>query len=80
MGPTYKKLKVDTPFGSLWAAGAWTNLVIPAGTRCKRIETGSTRGKYWIDEFGWMENTPNIQLLRHDAEHYGIIVEPDAVE
>lgn len=53
---------------------------VPAGTRCVPIPPdGQGRfGDYWIDDLSWI---PKDQpMLRHDAEHRGIIVGPESVE
>jgi hypothetical protein len=51
---------------------------IPKGTRCRRIPEGQTMGKYWVDDLTWVPKDQGF--LRHDATHYGIVLEPDEVE
>ena len=52
---------------------------LPAGLRIREITEGSTKGKFFLDEFPADLFPPN-SMIRHDAEHYGIILEPNEVE
>lgn len=55
------------------------SLRLRADMRCRRIDGGSTAGKFWLDEFPADLFPPN-SFVRHDAVHYGIVVEPEEVE
>jgi hypothetical protein len=76
--PVHKKLKADTPIATVFKDYAFTNAVIPKGTRCVLITEGGTAGKFFVDEFGWVP--PRNALLLHDATHYGIVIDGEAVE
>jgi hypothetical protein len=54
-------------------------LDIPAGLRTRLINVGGTKGSYFLDEFPH-ELFPANSFVRHDAEHYGIVLTPDQVE
>ena len=59
---------------------------VPAGTRVTPMHrTGSAAEgpqKYWVDEFAWTEKATGFKdsLLKHDAVHYGIVVDAADVE
>jgi hypothetical protein len=74
-----KLLKRDIPLHVLWPSHAWCGLVIPRGTFCRMIDRGSTKGKFWIDSFDWLDKK-KYPLVHHDAVHYGIVVEASEVE
>jgi hypothetical protein len=54
-------------------------VTIPKGLRCTLITEGSTKGKFFLNEF-----PPSIfpfqSIIRHDAIHYGIVLELFEVE
>lgn len=52
---------------------------IPAGLRVIEIQSGSTKGQYFLDEFP-RDVFPRGSIARHDAEHYGITYTRDEVE
>lgn len=54
-------------------------VTVRAGLRVVPITEGSARGKFWLDEFP-EEDFPRRSTLRHDAEHYGVVLEPYEVE
>jgi hypothetical protein len=51
----------------------------PKGTRCRELQQGtlSAVGKFFIDALSVI---PEGHIARHDAEHYGIIVDEKDVE
>jgi thioredoxin-related protein len=54
-------------------------VTVRAGLRVVPITEGSTRGKFFLDEFPEAD-FPRRSTLRHDAEHYGVVLEPYEVE
>lgn len=51
---------------------------IPAGLRCKPITEGGTAGKFFLMELP-TAIFPSQSFLRHDATHYGIVIEAEDV-
>lgn len=71
---TKREIKMD------WTCHRMTwNLIIPKGTRCKKITEGATIGRYWIDDLSWIDRKEN-GFLYHDAYHYGIDIDASEVE
>jgi hypothetical protein len=54
-------------------------ITLPAGLRCTPIRGGSTSGKFFLDQFP-EDLFPRNSIERHDAVHYGVVLEPDQVE
>jgi hypothetical protein len=54
-------------------------VTVRAGLRVVPITEGSTKGKFWLDEFP-ESDFPRRSTLRHDAEHYGVVLEASEVE
>lgn len=53
-------------------------LDIPAGLRVKLIAEGGTKGKFFLDQFP-ASIFPSGSFIRHDAVHYGVVLDPDQV-
>lgn len=53
-------------------------VLVRAGLRVVPITEGRTRGKFWLDEFPDEEFKPG-STIRHDAVHYGVVLEPEEV-
>jgi len=60
-----------------WAEGG--TLGIPAGLRVKKITSGGTAGKFFLDELP-ASLFPLGSISRHDATYYGVILDPSQVE
>lgn len=61
----------------------FAGLTVPKGTRVSGpITEGSTKGCYWVDEFGWIADQTGSKdsIQKHDAVHYGIVIQPEDVE
>ncbi len=52
---------------------------IPAGLRVREIQTGRTKGMYFLEEFP-NDLFPRNSMIRHDAVHYGITLSADMVQ
>ncbi|HEP6430798.1 TPA: hypothetical protein VDB83_005124 [Burkholderia cenocepacia] len=48
------------------------DLVIPAGTRCVKLEAGGGTPVWVVDDLSFIEDKNS--MVYHDAEHYGIPV------
>lgn len=73
--PVYKQLITDLTL-QVGAGRFKYSFTFPKGTRCKRITEGDVIGKYWVAD---LSTIPNDHIAKHDAVHYGIIVEPTEV-
>ena len=51
---------------------------IPSGLRVVEILGGSYQGSFFLDEFP-EELFPSGSIIRHDAEHYGVVLNRDQV-
>lgn len=51
---------------------------VPAGLRVTEIDRGSTKGKFFLDQFP-PHIFPTGSMMLHDAQHYGIVIEPQDV-
>lgn len=73
------KLKREVALTFHYGNAMSSDLKLPKGLRCKKIDRGTIAGKFWIDEFP-SEIFPRNSILLHNAIHYGVVVEAANVE
>lgn len=73
------RTKSDTPVRFGASSRMQYDVVVPKGTRCKRIPAGGTVGKFWVDDLSWIDRKVE-PFMHHDATHYGITLESEMVE
>ena len=57
----------------------YPDFILPGGLRCKEIDRGGTKGKFFLDELP-EPIFPINSLIRHDADCYGVVLEADEVK